>query len=59
MKQLIVNVANPLFAIGVLVALCLAFIAIVYWVWFRTPLTVHEEHARIPLNQSDHFKKEV
>ena len=49
MRDLVAEIANPLFAVGVLLFLSLLFAAIVYWVWFRTPKDVHEKHAQIPL----------
>lgn len=49
MRQIIVDIANPLFAIVVLIGFFIIFIGVVYWVCFRIPQRVHDRNARIPL----------
>ena len=53
MKQFIEQIAHPFFAVGSLVFLAVLFLGVIYWVYFRVPKEVHEEHARIPLNEKN------
>jgi|GEM_PF-6642113 len=58
MNQLIVEMANPAFAIGALIFLLFVFLGILYWVFVKNPKSKYEERAQLPFEDEPQKKKE-